>query len=200
VPGGAANAPGLIITFTEATRRGILAERFWSKVNKAGPILVPALGQCWVWTAGTVTGGNGYGVFTMQRLDRRRQMRATHVAWFLRFGRWPTDCMLHRCDNPACVRWDHLCEGTRKDNARDRVAKGRPGGANGDAHGSAKLTDDVVRALRLRYGLGRISLAALALEYDLGHTAMWKAIAGVTWKMVTDPAPIRLGRGRRKRN
>lgn len=31
----------------------------------------------------------------------------------------------HRCDNPRCIRLDHLFLGTDSDNQRDAVAKGR---------------------------------------------------------------------------
>jgi hypothetical protein len=41
----------------------ILIERFWSKVNKDGPIPAscPELGPCWLWTRSCYY--NGYGQF-----------------------------------------------------------------------------------------------------------------------------------------
>lgn len=41
-----------------------LAERFWPKVNKAGPISIhrPDLGSCWLWTA-SLTKPGGHGKF-----------------------------------------------------------------------------------------------------------------------------------------
>src|SRR5258708_3651290 len=36
-----------------------LSDRFWAKVNKNGPILIPELGNCWVWTASTDRKGYG---------------------------------------------------------------------------------------------------------------------------------------------
>jgi hypothetical protein len=84
--------------------------RFWSKVDKNGPVLVPALGPCWVWTASRFR--TGYGQF---RLGPRIQL-AHRVAWLLTNGAWPRECALHRCDGGAlgCVRPDHLFDGSRR--------------------------------------------------------------------------------------
>ena len=59
----------------------------------------------------------------------------------------PSDlCVLHSCDNPACVEISHLRYGTRGDNAADKVERGRH--LHGDGHPSARLTGEQVAAIR----------------------------------------------------
>jgi|SRR6185295_118289 len=102
-------------------RKGVrfpLHKRFWSKVNKRGPIVNPKLGRCWVWSGSTRM---GYGQFQYEK----RYLTASRVAWFLKTGQWPTLFCLHKCDNPPCVRFSHLFEGTQKTNLEDMTKKGR---------------------------------------------------------------------------
>ena len=117
--------------------------RFWEK------IAVPAdENSCWEWTA--YRAAKGYGRF---KLDGRMQ-GAHRVAWRLVNGDIPEGegahgtCVLHRCDNPSCVRPDHLFLGTNADNVRDRNEKGRQARQRGQAHGRAKLTREKVYAIR----------------------------------------------------
>lgn len=94
--------------------------RFWTKVNKNGPTLQPALGPCWLWTAGTTKAG--YGQAASAGLNRY----AHRVSWRLTHGPVPDGLwVLHKCDNPPCLNPAHLFLGTAKDNAMDREAKGR---------------------------------------------------------------------------
>ena len=84
---------------------------FWSRVEESD--------GCWVWTGARTKGGYGHlGI-------RGTTIQASHVAFALTRGRWPIAQVLHSCDNPPCVRPDHLTEGTIADNMRDMISRGR---------------------------------------------------------------------------
>ncbi len=77
-----------------------IAERFWSKVDKDGPVPehAPELGPCWLWTAGKT--GMGYGVFW----DGERMVLAHRFARELLGDPIPSDLQTdHLCRNRACV-------------------------------------------------------------------------------------------------
>lgn len=115
-----------------------ILDRFWSKVNKTK--------DCWNWLAGTQ---RGYGAFWTGRI----LMRAHRFSWCIHNGDVTAMHVLHHCDNPLCVRPDHLFTGSNMDNIKDRMNKGRSGvsGLRGETHGCSKLTDTHVRVLRAYY-------------------------------------------------
>jgi hypothetical protein len=97
--------------------RGTLSERFWSKVKKTK--------TCWIWTGMRFVGKHGdYG--GIHRSNPRRMVKAHRVSWELHFGPIPEGLLVcHHCDNPPCVRPDHLFIGTHRDNVLDCERKKR---------------------------------------------------------------------------
>ena len=87
-------------------------DRFWAKVNKTE--------NCWEWTASKLPGGNGIFKFN------KKTDLVHRLSYELAFGNFdPTLCVLHKCDNPGCVKPDHLFLGTHQDNMTDKKKKGR---------------------------------------------------------------------------
>ena len=90
--------------------------RFWDKVNKTN--------TCWLWTG--ALNEHGYGVVAMGADHSPRNELAHRVSWALKHGPIPPGVMiLHRCDNPPCVRDEHLFDGSQSDNMKDSAQKGR---------------------------------------------------------------------------
>lgn len=77
-------------------------------------------GKCVLWTRALMS--TGYGAATF----KGKVVLAHRISWTLANGEIPDGlCVLHRCDTRACVRPDHLFLGTKADNNRDKVEKGR---------------------------------------------------------------------------
>lgn len=90
--------------------------RFWDFVDKGD-----RPDACWIFVGGRDQ--NGYGRFSRHN---GLSVLAHRFAWETVHGPLPRGVVLcHRCDNPPCVRPDHLFPGTQRDNMRDAARKGR---------------------------------------------------------------------------
>jgi hypothetical protein len=108
---------------------------------------------CWEWRASK--DARGYGRLNVGNVPQL----AHRLSWQFRVGPIPDGAqVLHRCDNPGCVRPDHLFLGDHAANMADMNGKGRgrPGLVQGEAHGCAKLTDEQVREIRASEGPSHI--------------------------------------------
>ena len=139
-------------------------EQFWSRVTKTN--------GCWLWTGGKC---RGYGMIKY----KGKHTKSHVVSWLIHFGNIAQGkCVLHRCDNPSCVRPDHLFLGTNQENQADKVSKHRQ--ARGSRHGNASLSELDVIAIRRRSGTE--TRRRLASEYDTSVNAINKIISRQTWR------------------
>jgi hypothetical protein len=138
---------------------------------------------CWEWIASISK--YGYGRFS---LDNRpcfaHRVSYEHFVGPLAMGM----CACHKCDNRKCVNPDHLFQGTKGDNIRDMISKGRRvlGPSYGERNGCSKLTDAQVEEIRTRYIPRKVTCSMLAREYGvskslIGRIVLRKARARGTW-------------------
>lgn len=142
--------------------------RFWRMVNKSD------VDGCWTWR------GSPYMSFGYSRFKIEKKHFAAHrMAYILTFGDIPKDkCVCHKCDNPRCVRPDHLFLGSSKENVQDMTRKGR--GAKGENNGRAKLNWARVREIRNSFKLG-ISSEQLSIDYNVARNTIYDVVRNRHW-------------------
>jgi hypothetical protein len=135
---------------------------------------------CWAWT-GSAYGGRDFhrsGGFQVAG----KTWQAHRFAYVLFNGPIPEGlCVLHRCDFPLCVNPTHLFLGTVGANNVDRTCKNRS--ARGGRNGSAKLTEEQVRAVRAASAAGK-SARRIAKEHEIPCTTVRNILHRRTWKHV----------------
>lgn len=147
----------------------VVAGRFWRRVHKTE--------GCWIWPT---LNRAGYGKFQVCG----KLLLAHRVAWQLSNGDADLDphaMICHHCDNPACVRPDHLFLGDARANAADREAKGRSASRVGEKNGRAKLTWEQVNAIRELALLQDVSASVLAARFGVSKGTVTDIVSGRHW-------------------
>jgi hypothetical protein len=162
--------------FSIPMKRIPLPIRFWRKVDRT-----TTPDGCWTWTGCLFNTKkvNRYGEFWFEG----RPWLAHRVSWIISFGRIADDILvLHSCDNPPCVRPDHLFLGNNTDNAQDALLKGRLWIPKGIAHGCAKLTEDQVWEIRRLIQEGNLSLKTIGAMFGVTRSNVGYIKSGKLWK------------------
>lgn len=154
-----------------------IRDRFLRRVS----IDLSVVDRCWTWTGSRTSGG--YGRMRFPSGD----VYAHRLSWEIANDREvPAGLVVrHRCDNPPCVRPDHLLIGTHADNMRDAADRGRARGARGEDHCRHKLTAEQVAAIRSEPDVSGLALE-LAKRYGVGVRQIWQVRSGRAWKHVVD--------------
>jgi len=160
---------------------GTIEERFWQKVKKLSE------NECWPWLANR--NNHGYGLLYWKKYGRK--VLAHRVSYEIHIAPLdPKMCVLHKCDNPKCVNPLHLFLGTKRDNTRDMMAKGRkrigwnpdnkPPVRRGDAHGNSKLTEAQAREIKL----SKEPTKALCAKYGVKRDTIKRIRSGKMWRHI----------------
>jgi len=133
--------------------------------------------SCWEWTGAKQK--KGYG----QIGEDGKTLNAHRTAWGIAFGPVPAGMqVLHKCDNPSCVRWSHLFLGTPMDNMIDKIEKGRQ--LRGQQMAQSKLTEADVRQIRQRAAGGEFH-GSIAADMNVCRQNVDKIVRRKSWAHVS---------------
>lgn len=161
-------APTLKPGAVRASRQRYCSDRckLYSKVDVTpghGP-----KGDCWVFTGAKHK--FGYGMINQSGSKASDITTAHAFSWGLENGPISDEqFVLHRCDNPACCRPDHLFLGTQQDNVDDMDEKGR--------RTVERFTEYEVRQILNELGTD----LELAQKFGCSEYRIWSIRTGRTW-------------------
>lgn len=133
--------------------------------GKAGTL---PMGPCWAWRL--ATNFYGYGRTSFKGRDTKSHILSLESK-YKRFEA-PGEVVRHLCANPICCNPDHLCFGTRNENAIDTQLNG--------TSKNFKLNPDKVRLIRA----SKKTNAELAEEFNVHRRAIYNIRTGKTWSSI----------------
>lgn len=155
-----------------------LLERFKEKINSE-----------WKWIGGKT--GAGYGQMRVNGIQKGAHV----ISYELFIGPVPDGLwVLHSCDDPACVRPEHLHAGTASQNSQEREDRGRRNTyyqcKSNKKHVPEKKyrnyrsklnVDQVIEIRRLLFD-ENLSQVEIAKKYNVTKNAIWNIAHFKTWR------------------
>jgi len=152
---------------TTERRYGTFEERFWGRVWKTE--------NCWLWLGHY--NDAGYGVISYKGINTL----AHRISWGIHKGPIPNGmCVLHNCDNSACINPDDLHLGDRDLNNKEREQRNPGTQAKGEQCARSKLTTEIVLAIRA----DSRPYSQLVVAYSMSKSAIAAIKTRATWKHV----------------
>jgi hypothetical protein len=140
--------------------------KFWEQINKKGD------DECWEWTGYRRV--EGYGEMRFHHF----LFRTHRIAYMTASGQIENGLSVcHKCDNPPCCNPNHLFLGTRSENSKDMLAKGRN---HRGEKASSVVTEEIVRLIRVDAEMG-VPWKQIASKFKLKYTTAWAIITRARW-------------------
>lgn len=132
---------------------------------------------------------NGYSVFTLRSKSKNKSAINDGVHRFMYVLHNPNVDIsnlniCHHCDNPSCVKPEHLFPGTQQDNMNDCVSKNRQ--MKGSVQPNSVLTEfDVVQILKGIINGVFTSTTQIMNHYNISHKVISTIINKKAWLHIT---------------
>jgi hypothetical protein len=163
-------------------------EAFYEKIR-----IIP--NGCWEWTGSKTP--KGYGQTRLWRVTQA----AHRCSYLFHIGPIPSGMLVcHKCDNPGCVRPDHLFIGTAEDNTSDMFAKHREGCRHGCFVKKLKHNDaveirrqyDMAPFISTRRGVIKApgTLAQIAHQFGITSALVGAIGRGISWKQTLNKESV----------
>lgn len=135
--------------------------------------------SCWVFIGYCNKQGYGqYSLYGTQKLAHRAIYECIH-------GDVIADSMvLHKCDNPPCVNPAHLFLGTRMQNTRDMMQKGRQPNLKGESRGCNILTEKDVLQIREWHISPGLTYRELGELFNVARSTIQSIVNRTNWKHI----------------
>lgn len=159
-------------------------DRIYQKVNQYSNH-----NECWLWKGAKYVNGYGNLRVNKRHLSAHRYSYELHHPLTLPIENIKY-VVCHTCDTPACVNPNHLFLGTRSDNMRDCVDKGRfykevhDWNHLGEKAYQAILSTEKVLEIRKLWATGNYTLRQLYETYNVSKGCMWGVVERKTWKHI----------------